>query len=243
MRSLERALDVLEVLSENGRPLRLSEVARRAELHVATTQRILNVLVARGFVEQDAAGYRPGPATLPPAQSFLAGNGLAQAARPILEELAAETGMTATLYVRLGASRVLIGRVEGTAPLRYQLPIGARLPLHLGAGKVLAAALPDEERAALIEQLGEFPLASGDRVTPDRFRDELDLIARRGYQTSVSERVLDAASVAAPVIVDDTVVAALQVTWLATDHPADAEESAVPEVRRAAAAIAARYRV
>jgi AraC-like DNA-binding protein len=44
MRSLERAIDVLEVLEVAGTPLRLSDIARRAGLHVATTQRILTVL-------------------------------------------------------------------------------------------------------------------------------------------------------------------------------------------------------
>jgi len=241
MRSLERALDVLEVLAENGRALRLSDVARQADLHVATTQRILNVLVARGFVEQDASGYRPGAATLPAAHSFLTGNGLARAATPVLQELAAATSLTAAVYVRTGLRRVLIARVEGKDPLRYQLPIGERLPLHVGAGKVLAAAMPAGEREALIEQVGDFTLASGQTVTSDEFRAQLEEIARTGYHVSSSERVLDMASVVAPIEVDGSVVGALQVTWLAADQPAETMQTLVPEVRRAAAAVAMRY--
>ena len=48
MRSLERAIDVLEVLDGSRHALRLSEIARRAGLPVATTQRILGVLESRG---------------------------------------------------------------------------------------------------------------------------------------------------------------------------------------------------
>ena len=51
MRSLERAIDVLEVLDGSRHALRLSEIARRAGLPVATTQRILGVLESRGRVE------------------------------------------------------------------------------------------------------------------------------------------------------------------------------------------------
>src|SRR3712207_9454037 len=60
MRSLERAIDVLEVLDGSRHALRLSEIARRAGLPVATTQRILGVLESRGRVERAAGGYRPG---------------------------------------------------------------------------------------------------------------------------------------------------------------------------------------
>ena len=45
MRSLDRAFDVLGVLQDAKQPLRLSEVARHASLHVATVQRILGVLL------------------------------------------------------------------------------------------------------------------------------------------------------------------------------------------------------
>jgi Transcriptional regulator len=57
MNSLERSLDVIGVMEEPAAPLRLSEIARRAHLHIATTQRIVNVLVGDPHVEPKHAGH------------------------------------------------------------------------------------------------------------------------------------------------------------------------------------------
>jgi hypothetical protein len=65
-----------------------------------------------------------------------------------LEDLPKEAGLAASLFVRTGISRAVIARVEGSNPLRYELPIGKRLPLHVGAGKVLAARPPERSGAA-----------------------------------------------------------------------------------------------
>lgn len=200
MRSLERAIDVLELLEASRTPLRLSEVARRAGLHVATTQRILAVLEARGRVEQDASGYRTGVSMLFGAHAYLATNPVAVAAPLILQQLVAATDLTASVFVRAGDSRAIVARVEGRNPLRYVLPVGERLPLHLGAGKVIAAHMEPDELDELLAGVGELVRANGQRLSPEDFRAELDMIRRQGWAESVDERVIGAASIAAPVV-------------------------------------------
>lgn len=241
MRSLERAIDVLEVLEASRTPLRLSEVARRAGLHVATTQRILGTLEARGRVEQDAAGYRTGVAMLFGAHAYLATNPIAVAAPLILQQLAAATGLTASVFVRVGMSRAIVARVEGKNPLRYVLPIGQRLPLHLGAGKALVAYLPDDELESLLEDVGDIVYANGEVISQEAFRAELLDIRARNWVQSVDERVVGAASVGTPVLrPDGTCLAAVQVAGPSTD-PAFADLNGLSvEVRQAASALAGR---
>ncbi|WP_318216496.1 IclR family transcriptional regulator [Streptomyces sp. SCL15-6] len=240
MRSLDRAFDVLGVLEDTRQPLRLSDVARRADLHVATTQRILNVLLERGWAAKEDIGYVAGPAALSTAHAFLVNNRLSQVALPVLQELAASTGLTASLYVRVGLARVLIARVQGRNPLRYQLPIGEKLPLHLGAGKALAAWLPETETHTLIEQRTPFTRISGEQVTAEDLAADLHRIKQDGYALSLSERVLDVTAVSAPVHRAEHLLGALSVTGPSgeiteTDHP-----RLIGEVRRAADAVAAR---
>lgn len=115
MRSLERAIDVLEVLDDARQPLRLTEIARRAALPVATVQRILTVLEARDRVERDATGYRPGVALTFGAHAYLTTNPLLRAASPVLMDLAAETGLTASLFREYRDSRVVLTREIGRA--------------------------------------------------------------------------------------------------------------------------------
>ena len=224
MRSLERAIDVLEVLDGSRHALRLSEIARRAGLPVATTQRILGVLESRGRVERDAGGYRPGVGLIFGAHAYLTSSPLITAARPVLQDLAAETGLTASLFRRVGWSRVVLARVDGSRPLRYELPVGERLPLHLGAGKAIAAWLTPEE-------IDEY-LAQG---------DDLKRIRDRSFSHAYGERVPGMASVAAPVMdADGTVIAAVQVAGHQEDVPQERVDALGVEVQRAAFAIARR---
>jgi IclR family acetate operon transcriptional repressor len=241
MRSLERAIDVLEVLENARTPLRLSEIARRAGLHVATTQRILTVLERRGRVEHDDLTYRTGVAMLFGAHSYLSTSTLAQSAYPVLQELASGTGLTASLFIRTGWSRAVIARVEGKRPLRYELPIGERLPLHLGAGKVLAADMSRDELRQLLDQIGPIVTADGRRVSRKAFLADIAKIRQQGLGVAFSERVFGMASVAAPVVrPDGRYAGAAQISALAEDMPEEELESLTVEVRRAAAAISQR---
>ena len=85
-------------------------------MSLPTTLRILRVLQDFGMVSQTDKTYRIGPAVLPAARSFLENDPLVVAARPILQQVAAQTGLTASLYSRLGFERILVARVDGDAP-------------------------------------------------------------------------------------------------------------------------------
>ncbi|UKD57071.1 IclR family transcriptional regulator [Amycolatopsis sp. FU40] len=242
MRSVERTFDVIDTLADSGRPLRLAELARGADLHIATAQRILKVLERRDFVTQSAGNYTVGPAALAAAHSYLIGNQLVLAATPVLQELAEALGLTASLSVRVGDARVLVARVEGGSPLRYQLPIGGRLPLHLGAGKMFLAELPAAERAEVLDKLGEeLVMAGGEKVSRAEFAARLDEIAARGYAISRNERVVGALSVAAPVRSrDGEVLGVVQVSGRDEDVDDARLKEAEREVVNACASIAAR---
>jgi DNA-binding IclR family transcriptional regulator len=241
MRSLERAIDVLEVLDGSRHALRLSEIARRAGLPVATTQRILGVLESRGRVERDANGYRPGVGLIFGAHAYLTSSPLIMAARPVLQDLASETGLTASLFRRVGWSRVVLARVDGTRPLRYELPVGERLPLHLGAGKAIAAWMTPEEIDEFLAQGHDLVGADGAALDHDHFRDDLKRIRDRGFSHAYGERVPGMASVAAPVVdADGVVTAAVQVAGHQEDVGQERIEPLGVEVQRAAFAIARR---
>ncbi|MFD6446038.1 IclR family transcriptional regulator [Promicromonospora sp. NPDC060204] len=236
MRSLERALDVLEVLQRHTEPMRLSEVARAAGLNPATTLRILAVLAARGYVVSEGKAHRLGPAVLSAAHGFLVSDVLTRTASPVLRELAASTSLTVSLYERVGFERVLVARVDGAEPMRYQLPVGRRLPLHLGAGKALAVDMDDVELAALAEHVRQ--LGEDAPIDVAALRGDLDALSERGFHVSVSER--ETGIVAASVPVRDAsgrVIAAVSAAGPAEKHPREQMVEHAEEVRRAASAI------
>lgn len=241
MRSLERSLDVLRVLEESAAPIRLSEVARRAGLHVATAQRILNVMVSRGYARHDGVSYGMGVTPLLNAHAFLVSYPLLLVAKPFLQELSASTQFTSSLAIRAGFFQVILERIEGGRPLRYQLPIGEKLPLQLGGARMLASALEDAELDALLDFVGEVRTAAGDLIGREEFLATIRTIREQGYVHGRSQRERGAASVAVPVLDHDGLtVASIQLSGLEEDFQSANLPALVSEMQRASAAITRR---
>jgi IclR family acetate operon transcriptional repressor len=154
------------------------------------------------FVEKIEGRYRLGLAVLPLAHTYLLRNELAQVAFPVMQEAVQVSGEALTLFVRFGFHRILIQRVERDYPLRRTSAlIGQPLPLHLGLGKVLAAAMPREEVLQMLSSLdGEVRFANGKRWTRSTFLAELNVIRRQGYCVSFSERIVGSCGLAAPIL-------------------------------------------
>lgn len=240
-RSLERALHLLVVMETLGRPQNLTELSSATQLAKPTVQRILSVLERYHLVEKRLGRYHLGVGVLPLAHGYLLGNDLSRAALPVLQELAVATGETASLFVRLGFQRVVVQRVEGSNPLRYVLPIGQRLPLHLGVGKVLAAAMSEEELLQMIDSLGEMFHARGVPLGKAQFLAELEKVRKQGYAVSSNEREFGVASVSAPVKDSGgNVVAAVSIAGPVDRLGSKTAELAI-EVGRAAQAISDRF--
>ena len=242
MRSVHRAFAVLSVLELAQQPLRLTDIAQRAGLHVATTQRLVSVLAEHGYASRHANGYTAGPAALSTAHAFATTSPLRLVSRPVLEELAAATGLTASLYVRVRDSRVLIDRVEGGRRPLYSLPIGERLPLYPGAaGKVFLAGGRDVELGRVAAELAPVTLADGTVLDDAEIRADLDHVRARGFAISVDERQFDTTAVAA--LITDSAGGPLGAIGVsgASGELRDVTSSALPaDVRRAAQAIGSR---
>lgn len=189
--------------------MRLTEVARAAGLPVPTAQRILAVLERHSYVTQDKSGYGMGVTPLVNAHAYLTANPLAQVVGPVLRDLAEATRLTASVSVRVALHRVMVARIDGPTPLRYQLPVGERLPIHTGVGRVFATWLGPDELGQLIEQVVPFKLADGRPVDEAAFRRSLLEIRELGYAMTESERELGAASVGVPVFTGGGELAAL----------------------------------
>ena len=241
-RSLERALHLLLVMEEASRPMGLTELSQATQLPKPTAQRLLSVLGNYGFSEKWQGRYHLGIAVLPLAHAFLLGSELTRVTLPVLQELAQSSEETASLFVRMGFQRVLVQRVDGRHPLRYILPTGQRLPLHIGMGKVLAAALPENELQQLLIKVGNFHLATGKLITRKSLLDELSKIRRQGYVISRNERTIGAASVGAPVVdASGMTIAAVAVAGHTERLTLKRLNYLSIEVRAAAKAIAERY--
>jgi DNA-binding IclR family transcriptional regulator len=238
MRSLSRALDVFEQLQRSERPQRLSDIARSNGMNLPTTLRILRVLQDYGLISQTDKYYRIGPAVLPAARSFLEADPLVVSARPVLQQLATQTQLTASLYTRLAYDRVLVARVDGADPMRYDLPLGRRLPLTVGAaGKILIARLPDEELQQIV-QASKAQGQEGDSFTLDILRSRLPAPSE-DFSYSADERATGVISIAVALPGTNAPASeSLALTAPVEAHGPEELRACVPELKRAARRLA-----
>jgi DNA-binding IclR family transcriptional regulator len=180
---LDRAVLVLDTVARDG-PCALADLVAATGLPRPTAHRLAVALVRLGLLGRDGDGRFAVGGRLA-GWGAAANRRLADAARPVLAELADATGESAQLYVREGDQRVCVSVHERPSGLRDTVPLGAVLPLDRGSGgKVLLAWASDADR---------FGVDAATRAA----------VRRRGWAESAGEREAGVASVSAPVYAAD----------------------------------------
>ncbi|MCZ8514144.1 IclR family transcriptional regulator [Paenibacillus filicis] len=210
VRAVERALDILLCFAE-AEDLNLTEISARVGLHKSTVHRLLASLEGKGFIIRDQASerYRLGFRIWELSANLTHSDDPALILLPEMERLRDQVGETVSLYVRDGLERVRVQAVQSNQAIRRVAPIGARLPLYVGASSKILVAFAD---AAVQQELLHDPQwpATGE---PAAFRQQLEEVRALGYATSVEEREPGAAAVAVPIMGrGERLVAALAVS-------------------------------
>ncbi|TGU71893.1 MarR family transcriptional regulator, partial [Mesorhizobium sp. M00.F.Ca.ET.186.01.1.1] len=141
VRSVERALDILLCFTD-ATDLGLSEISSRLSLHKSTVHRLLATLENKGFLIRDVQTekYRLGFRIWELSANLTHNDDPATLLLPEMERLRDLVEETISLYVRDGNERIRIQAVQSRQPIRRVAPIGARMPLAVGASsKVLVA--------------------------------------------------------------------------------------------------------
>ncbi|MFI5679354.1 IclR family transcriptional regulator [Streptomyces cellulosae] len=202
--SLRRALGILMYLAEDrGHPhgVTLTDLADGLGMSKSTVLRLVAPLRDVRLVDQDpdSGRYRLGPQNALLGQAYLERRDTRQITSPVLHRLSADSGETVHLVTFDPPEIVYIDKVESTQPVRMHSRIGNRQPAYCTAtGKVFLAHSPDDVVDKVIAA-GMPARTPATITTPERLREELALIRRRGYAVDDVENEQDIRCVAAPV--------------------------------------------
>jgi DNA-binding IclR family transcriptional regulator len=127
--AVERALQVLSAFRLAPR-LTLSELSARTGLFKSTLLRILATLERNGYVTRLSDGqYRVGGLVYELGSSYASSFDLSEIIKPALADLSRLTGESAAFYVRAGAQRQCVFRVESSQAVRHVIDAGQIIDL------------------------------------------------------------------------------------------------------------------
>ena len=202
LKTVLNTLCMLELLSQEGKPVRLSELARRLQISRSSAHRILQTLASRSFVAQDKVTrlYSLGLGAWFLGRNVLPERRLLDAAQPILEQINIDTGETVYLALLDGASVRYAYAILGTNPVKVYEEVGSLGPIHSSAtGKAILAFLPSE----VFNSILTFPLTA---FTPhtitsrDQLLQETETIRKRRYAIGNDEMHLGVGGVGAAIL-------------------------------------------
>ena len=198
--SVVKAAELLKLFRDQPQ-LKLSDVAIAIGVSPSTAHRLLTTLAESQLVVQEDQTrlYVPGPELRALAAALSPQASPWSRWLPYLEDLSQRRGETVHLITLHDADAVFVESVEATTALRVGSRLGSSMPAScVSGGKVLLAALSDDEVMA------RFPSEELPRLTDSSLRtrtellDELKSVRKRGYATNVGESEPDVSGVAVP---------------------------------------------
>lgn len=230
--ALEKAIDVIELLSSEPQGLTISEIAQRLGRSISELFRIIVVLDRRGWLHKDGGSdrYRVTYRVLEIAHRATPAQELTHVATPLMHSLAAATVQSCHLVVVNGTRGLIVARQESPGATGFAVRLGTEIDLRTScSGHVLLAAMEEERRDAL------FP-----KGVPRLLAARLEEVRAKGYESIPSARMAGVSDMSCPIFgFDGHVVAALTIPFLAAidDEPHVSQDEALDMLKATAMAI------
>lgn len=178
VQSLAKGFRILESFSDDADEMTLSEVAQAAGLDPGTTYRMLNTLVALGYVAKvpDSKRFTLTLKVLDLGFHAIGRKELRAMLRPTLRTLVDEVSEAASFGVLDGSDVLYIERVRaGFTRLGVDIRLGTRIPAAVSTiGQAILAFLPPDRLKATLDQP-----SSSERAMAPGFK-RADLLAKLG---------------------------------------------------------------
>jgi IclR family acetate operon transcriptional repressor len=209
VKSASRTLHVFEAFADAKCGMSLAELARALDIPRSSCLALLRTFLSRGYLYQIGAnGYYPTRKLYDMAEVIACHDPLIARVLPVATALRDKTEETVILGKRYGEQVVYLAVVESEQQIRYSAHPGDFKPLHGSAsGKVLLAALSEEERSRFLEHLRLPRITQRTITSHGGLEDDLRAGMARGWQYVEGENVPDVVAIAAPVALNGEVYA------------------------------------
>ena len=190
VQSVTRALNLLELLAEDGEGYRLTDLAERSGLSPSTVHRLLTTMEQRRFVQFDQSDgmWHVGRQSFTVGATFGRRRNFVAQMLPFLRRLRDQTHETVNLAVPNDGEVVVLLQVESREIVRAFTRVGERSPMTAsGLGKAILATYSHDEVSAVIQKQGMHRLTANSITRASDLREELQRVRTQGYAVDNEE--------------------------------------------------------
>ena len=212
IKSVRKAIDVLDILADARRPLRVGEIASKLRMSVSAVSRLVATLSRRALVHQDEETGRCylGLGLTVLGASALGRRSLDRIAMPIMDELANRIRGYVSLS-RLARGKVVVMRALPSPLSQHGVNLTVVAPVHACApGKILCSGFSAAEILELVKSQGMDPITTHTFTQPAQFVAAVEAGRTDGFAIDDQESAYKHRHVACPIFDHNgNVVAAL----------------------------------
>jgi DNA-binding IclR family transcriptional regulator len=191
---------IVDALQELG-GARVTELSDHLDVGKSTIYRHLTALGENRYVVKEGDVYHLGLKFLERGHYAQNRAPVYRMARPVVEELAAETNERCQFVVMEHHRGVYVHVASGERGVETDTQVGHPFELHAtSCGKAILAHLPERELSDVIEERGLQALTAHTVTDEALLREELDEVRERGYAVNREGRIEGLCSVGVPVI-------------------------------------------
>ena len=153
--ALEKGLDIIELLSRSSAGFSQAEIAKELERSVNEIYRMLNILVARNYIELDLDNdrYKLTFKLLQLSSQHQPIKNLMQKSLPMMREVAQLCNHSVHLSIYYAGKLLVIGQVDSPSSFNYSVTTGSTFDLlETSSGRVILAFQTVEERRRRFER-------------------------------------------------------------------------------------------
>ena len=203
IKSIDKALDVLEFLSANDLEIGIVEISKQLNMGLSTVHRILATLKSRNYIIQNpkTAKYRLGIKLFELGCEVQSTKNLIKMVRPYLRELSRITNETANVAILEDKEVIYLDTIESSETLRTEIRQGTRTPAHCTAlGKCLLAFLTDSDFEQLYRRDEQITSLTPQSISSwSELKRELNKVKEQGYALDLEEYKIGIHCVGVPI--------------------------------------------
>ncbi|HUE43206.1 MAG TPA: IclR family transcriptional regulator C-terminal domain-containing protein [Candidatus Sulfotelmatobacter sp.] len=199
--SLARGLRVIEAFDSRPEGLSIADIARATELSRAAVRRLLITLELLGYIEATGRKYRLRHRVLHLGMSYLSSSSLAAVSQPTVQRITEELDESSSVCVLDGDEVLCVAGAVRRGLMSLDVTTGSRLPVHCtAAGRVLLAALPEDQLQAHLERIELKAVTAKTIVSREVLARDIRRVREQGFSVIDEELEAGIRAIAVPIV-------------------------------------------